>query len=226
MIVIASRGGVYDLLIKYYWIPFICYVRNNENINKDLLIYLVFGKDSTTTDLNKISNNIIVAPSTESLEKIYHKTIYAFSIINKNHKYDYIFRTNLSSFIILPYFEKIVESLPLSNVYSGNFVVGEERIASGAGFFLSKDLVEYCINNIQVHDKYDDVNFSIILKHVDIIGQKRLDIVECKSFRIEDMEDLYQFIVNSDKCFHIRLKNPNRNVDVQLAKFLTKKFYS
>lgn len=221
ILVIASRGDIYDSLIKYYWIPFIEYV--NKNIT-NLSIYLVFGKDSDISDLYQINDNIIVAPYTETLENIYHKTIYAFNHIIKKINSDLIFRTNLSSYIILNNFIKIVESLPHSNVYSG---VLTDKFVSGAGFFLSRDLVEYCINNIQVHDKYDDVNIGIILKDINKINQSRLDIIHrVMLFNIVELEDLYQFIVNSDNIYHIRLKNPNRNVDVQLAKFLTKKFYS
>lgn len=222
IIVIASRGYYYNHFIKNYWIPFIKYVNKNKE-STGISIYLLFGEDSKTDDLSDISNNIIIAPYSESLENIYYKTIFAFKTIKD---YDIIFRTNLSSFIVLENFMKIVESLPDENVYRGSFCEVENNIfVSGCGFFLSKDIVDYCINNIELKHNLDDVNFGYILKHINKIFYKRLDLVDCvKSYLEDELEDLFQFIINNSE-YHIRLKNKNRNIDIQIATFLTKKFY-
>ena len=72
------------------------------------------------------------------------KTIFGLEYINKTYSYKHILRTNLSSFFILDNLIKLNKSLPEANLYAG---VTTPHFISGAGFWMSKDIVEYILNN-------------------------------------------------------------------------------
>jgi hypothetical protein len=46
ILVIASRGDIYDQFIFKYWIPFIKYLKNSGK--KELEIFLIFGMNINT----------------------------------------------------------------------------------------------------------------------------------------------------------------------------------
>lgn len=66
--------------------------------------------------------------------------------------YDIIFRTNSSSYANKPALTKFCEGLPTSNLYAGWEIPGDPaagfNVVSGAGIFLSHDVCEKLINDI------------------------------------------------------------------------------
>jgi hypothetical protein len=79
---------------------------------------------------------------------ILQKTICAFTYASAHLEFDYILRTNLSSFYRLSTFKNAVDTLPRDRCYAG--VIGHcnnTHYASGAGFVMSKDMVHTLIEN-------------------------------------------------------------------------------
>jgi hypothetical protein len=75
--------------------------------------------------------------------------------------------------------------------------------ASGAGFYISKDLVKLIINEKNINYKLiDDVMIGEILHKQNIIDMSRYDILNKIHYANMD-----------EKCFHVRLKTNNRNND-------------
>lgn len=164
--------------------------------------YYLFGNHNK----NEIINNKIL---TDVIDKdIYscgYKTIKSFELINELN-YDYVFRTNSSSYVDKQKLIEYVTDKPLDDYYSG--VIGYYNginFASGSGYFLSKNLVNKVIKNSNLwnHTLIDDVAISDLLKNFNITPSKnpRYDILS----NTNDIPTDY---------FHYRLITSDRNIDI------------
>jgi len=77
------------------------------------------------------------------------KTLLAFQFVIKNYEFDYIFRTNTSSFINYEALQSVSRNLGSQNVYAGSKVeiFGTDEFASGAGILMSRDVLERICEN-------------------------------------------------------------------------------
>lgn len=72
------------------------------------------------------------------------KTVYSLKALSsKLDKFDYIIRTNLSSFFIFPRLLEFLKTLPKTGCYCGPETGLNSQIASGAGIILSPDLAKF-----------------------------------------------------------------------------------
>jgi hypothetical protein len=224
ILVISSRSEIYDNLINVYWKNLISYIKKH---NHKIKVCMIYGKDITTDDLNIDNDDKLILNTSESyIPGILLKTLSAFKYIEDNYEYKHIFRTNLSSFLIIENLIKVSENLDNENVYAG--VVGNTnncQFVSGAGFWLSKDNILYILTNINSIDKslIDDVSIGKILGEKKKILLKRYDITN--DINVIDKEKLLNNII-LDGHYHIRIKNvKNRNLDVDYMKSFTKILY-
>ncbi len=71
------------------------------------------------------------------------KTLKMFEYCLDNFDFDFIFRTNLSSYVNLNRLYKYCKTLPQENIYQGHIGVHQGiKFASGSGILLSKDVVK------------------------------------------------------------------------------------
>jgi hypothetical protein len=229
MLVIASRGNRYDKMINNYWSKLINYIKVKKITT--IKIILIFGNNVKTSDLNLSEDDKLISNTPENyIPGILNKTIDAFTIINNSYKYKHILRTNLSSFFILDNLIKTSNALQDTNVYSGvNAVCCKAKIPfiSGAGIWLSRDNVQYIIDNQSSLDKnlIDDVAIGkLLINHKKGI-LKRYNIVQT-SIEIEDKTTLLKNIIKN-KHYHIRLKSSiNEDIDVNYMNKFTEIMYS
>ena len=131
------------------------------------------------------------------------KTIKSFEYIYHNYTFKYIYRTNLSSFLDLHKLYKFSQTHSFQ--YGG--VIGTHnniKFASGSGFFVSKDCINYLIKNknIDYYTYLDDVELGKILSQVyQITPINRTDFTDFDTKQIKDSD-----IINST-IFHFRCKN-------------------
>jgi hypothetical protein len=225
ILVIASTGEIYDKLIEFYWAKLIKYIKKN---NYKIKIFLVVGNNNNLENLAE-DNDIIKTDIEESLiPGILIKTINAFEMINKIYEYKHIFRTNLSSFLILDNMIKIHSNLSNENTYAG--VMGEEKgttFVSGAGYWLSRDNVEFILNNkdkIDYNSQLDDVTIGSLMNNNAKQLLPRYDIIYNE--RVENKRELLKNIINSGH-YHIRIKNQqDRSLDIEYMKEFTNILYS
>ena len=226
IIIIASRSLLYDELIRKYWVPFLNYI-NNKNIN--IHIIFMFGNNTSITDLNIPKENVYISNIEESyIPGILVKTIETMEYVNKNFVYKHILRTNLSSFFILDNLLKTSYSLPDRNLYAG--VIGNHNnilFASGAGFWMSKDIVEKILannNNID-YTLIDDVAIGKLLSSIQITPLPRYDLDKNISYNIEEKSIILNEIIAKNH-YHVRIKNNNNNkIDIDIMTFYTLKLY-
>lgn len=140
-----------------------------------------------------------------------YKTLTAFNLI-KDLEFDYIFRTNSSSYVDKKLLLEFIKDKPKQNFYSG--AIGNYNgipFASGSGYFLSKDLFKYILENKNEwnHQVIDDVSVGIMMlqKNVKIHIGKRFDLTD----------ECYQNIYNIDpNYYHYRCKiQSNRLMDIE-----------
>jgi hypothetical protein len=168
--------------------------------------FLVGDNDKDEVDGNLIKTNVA-----ESLENCGYKTLKAFELL-KNYDYDYIFRTNSSSYVDKELLKDYLQDKPRTNFYSG--VIGNHHgiiFASGSGFIISKNVVDLVLLKQEYweHRFIDDVALGLLLRNLKISPSPapRYDV----SF-INDKTPL--------NFYHYRLKSYKRDLDIQRMKSL------
>jgi hypothetical protein len=160
---------------------------------------------------------------------IFLKTVRALKLRGKN--YDYVLRTNLSSFIRLKVFVGIAKWFPRFGLYAGKRVTSRcgKKFATGSGFILSRDMVKKLVGSsrfVSGTEYADDVLVSILLKSR-IVPMARLDLTKYLAPLTRSQLDRIVKTIKENGYYHIRIKNnSNREkIDLQIADHLTKRFY-
>ena len=131
------------------------------------------------------------------------KTIKSFEYIYENYNFKYIYRTNLSSFLDLHKLYTFSQSHSFQ--YGG--IIGTHtniKFASGSGFFVSKDCVNYLINNknIDYYTYLDDVELGKTLSQV-----YQITFVNRTGFTDFDTKQIKDSDIIESSTFHFRCKN-------------------
>lgn len=113
ILIIASDGGGYDQF-KEYWS---LYMNKFPRVRS----FFVYSNPTISSDVY-VTNDSISHRSLESLRPgILYKTIAAMSACSELFKYDYILRTNLSSFVHIPRLLKYLDKQKLFDYAGGHF---------------------------------------------------------------------------------------------------------
>jgi hypothetical protein len=122
---------------------------------------------------------------------------------------------------------KIHSGLSKENTYAG--VIGEHRenqFVSGAGYWLSRDNVEFILNNkdkIDYNSQLDDVVIGGLMASRNKKYSPRYNIINNEN--IEDKRELLENIISSGH-YHIRIKNQqDRNLDIEYMTEFTNILY-
>jgi hypothetical protein len=167
----------------------------------------------------------IFCKTKESFENIGYKTLDSFEYIYDNFEFDYIFRTNSSSYVNIDKMLKFLEDKNREKFYCARVnteVKSGIIFGSGSGYFLSKDVVKLVleISDKWNHNLIDDVALGKLLLESDIkiFPSKRFDINNLNSI------DVSRFIDH----FHFRCKSLDheRIEDSDIINFLHKHFNS
>jgi hypothetical protein len=177
----SNRKNVIILVLSHYEEPYVmlenCIKQTWANHNLDnVKVFFYHGGEDECIYEDKIITNY-----PEGSHNIGYKTIRAFEILLKNNNFDYIFRTNSSSYVNIDKLVDYLDDKPVNEFYHG--IVGNHggiNFASGCGYFISKDLVEKVVENKNKwnHRFMDDVSLACLLRDIGIYPtiSKRLDI--------------------------------------------------
>jgi hypothetical protein len=157
---------------------------------------------------------------------IINKTVISLEALEQQlDNFDYIVRTNMSSFFIFPRMLEYLDTLPRENVYCG--ILGENYV-SGAGIIISTDIAKLILrykNELLNNTTFiDDVLIGKFMErhNISMTGYTgRVDIAS-----LGEWHKVKNFI--STKAFHFRLVNlfGRRNTDeVYVYKQLINMFY-
>ena len=170
-----------------------------------------------------LSSNEICTNVPDLYSLIGAKTLDAFDASILEFDFDYIFRTNVSSYLDIEGLLRFVSSKPRNNFYAG--AIGNYQgidFASGCGYFISRDLVSKVLSNRDLwdHNLIDDVSLGKLLTE-----ELEVNIQEVKRIDLNPAEmDLEQIRDNPLSVFHYRCKAPNPDVTIQIMKTLHKLF--
>lgn len=193
-----------------------CQEETWDSVNDDCFeTYYYFGGSTN----QYIQKNKIYLNCDEGLINCGHKTIACLNAI-KNFDFDYIFRTNSSSYIDKKLLYNFLINKPKDKYYAG--IIGEHnniKFASGSGYILSKDLVFLVLNNKEYwdHSILDDVSLGKLLSKffINPVQTERIEIVVNNYL-------MFNFIKIPLNYFHYRLKSKKRKFDLLLMKKIFK----
>jgi len=125
-------------------------------------------------------DGIIKLVTDESLMSVGPRTFECYDYCIKNFEFDYIFRTNISSYVHKQNLYNFLLDKPRSNFYSAvkKFDRGV-HYADGCGYTISKDIAQYLVQNKEHIDLsyIDDAATGKMLSHVDIFPAPRVDLL-------------------------------------------------
>lgn len=143
----------------------------------------------TSGQKESIKNNILTVNAGKKTSDIGDKTLKAFGWVMKNRQFNYLFRTNTSSYIDIENLLEYIGSLNDSEefVYSGkkmslpkNNLRDKVDFISGAGILLSRSTIDLILKNENSFEleEWDDVAIGKLLqaKNIKIIPGNRFDI--------------------------------------------------
>jgi hypothetical protein len=225
VVIIASRGDIYDVHLNTYWKKTVEYCSKNL---KQIHFKFIFN-NSSLDGIEIPRENILNFDRSESfIPGILQKTIDSFEYLLQNIEFEYLLRTNLSRFWIFDKFLKVLDTMVPDKVYSG--FIGNHRgslFCSGAGFLLSYDMIQYIIENKNLlnYDILDDVSIGMLLHDL-----KKEKLERCDYFiNIRNLLNLTDIFDNFLKMgmYHFRLKSLySRELEKEISNILTTHLYT
>ena len=180
------------------------YYINNDNIFDT---YFVSYKENITDDVI-IENNDIYIKGSETYLGITKKTILALKHLCSLNNYDYIVRSNISTFIDYNNLLNYINTLPKTNVYTGGMILNLEwmykkyihtKFVSGTSIIMSNDICNRMIKNFNkglISEKIvDDLSLGIYIRYNEHIAYKQIN-------------ELYYKLLKTDNYINIQ---PNKN---------------
>jgi hypothetical protein len=180
--IIASHGTVYDKY-KQEWVRLI----NETGVGSRVKIYFIYN-GASTFEVQTHDNycDIYFEYEKSAVPGITQKTVAFYKYIKSlNLDYDYILRSNLSSFFDLNKFMNVIDALPRENIVFSKIMPDPViYFPSGCGFMYSKDIVENMIDAFDSHphllnaNEPDDILFAKLLKlmNANVVGYNFLNL--------------------------------------------------
>lgn len=199
MLILASDGPIY----KKFQDAWELYMKSNPHID------CYFYKGSS--DIEGLVGNTLYIKIEDTLDTVYEKTLRAFAFFRPQlHKYDFVSRPNLSSFVDFELYVRFCRRLPTTRCCAA--VIGHHEsgipFPSGSCFTLSTDLVHRLVDEQIPKIEQDDVTVgkALLTWGINIRPVNRLDLQN-------DMRWRY-FYPPTEPVFHYRLKTDDRDRDV------------
>lgn len=167
-------------------------------------IYYYGDNVENTIEISKWAHELILNTSDEYKMMHWKFFLTLEKIINRD--WDFVFRTNSSSYIDKANLLEFANRLPKNGCYCG---VEIENYASGAGFFISKDVV-----NILLSSNFTNNEIEWEDKYIGKILYENKVKFSSESMRF-DVNDNNINEINNSNHYHYRCKseNDNRNID-------------
>ena len=163
ILILSSQGEVYDKFKEYQTNYLNKFVESNKIVN---FLFVEFSNDIPDTNTVIEKGNTLYVKGTESINPgMIIKTSEAIKYINDKYDYDFLFRTNLSTFINVNKLVEFTSKLNKVNTCSGFSFSG---FITGTGIIMSKDvsqIVACSYINFNYNNINEDVLISSILNH-------------------------------------------------------------
>jgi len=196
--------------------------RKYMKIDSDFECYFIKA-DPTITNTTEERDNTIFVKTLELYENIFYKSQQALKYFeNRISEFNYIFRTNLSSFIVFSKYKNWLHTLPTYGVYNGSILWCSKHIyASGCGFTITPDIAKLFIESDKKQILLDDITYGIICKENNI----QVSSAPLNNINFNNLESELNNFDSYECMFHYRLKSETRNNDITLYKMLLGMYY-
>jgi hypothetical protein len=166
---------------------------------------------------------------------IYNKSIKAIEYINQKYNYDFILRTNLSSFLNLDNILTYLDTVPTLGFAGGYMPQG---FMSGTGIFMSRDVGNILVSDQDNSNSGDDIVISNVLSRnginlIDITDYKLGFLTSSDESRLPNncyfinMGEFNPNIIYPSNILYFRIRNEiNRNIDIQYFILLLQRIYN
>ena len=207
-LIIASRNALYDK-IKEYWQKIID--KKYDNID----FYFLYNDPSIEKEYIITGNNIFFQEKETFIPGIFNKTISALNICNYTN-YDYIIRTNMSTFFYIPGLLRFLHNAETDKIYAPLVKYSERyQYTFPVGFCIiihtrnvSKLMSNLSTIKMKYNDKFDsfpdDVLFGIIFKELNIQYDNIIQSSIIRSGEIYKIVPLRKHILNTKFIFRNR----------------------
>jgi hypothetical protein len=200
MLVLASDTSPIYVEHQRFWRM---YMHTNPNVD----CYFYKG-DPTMEEEVRFDGDTLYIKIEDTLETVYEKTLRAFEVFAPRlADYAYVYRTNLSSVIVLDRYVDYCRTLPTTEFCSA-FVGNVDGVSfpAGAGFTLTPDLVRRFVDERPPLNTQDDVSIGHALKAwgIPITPVERVDYLYTGQY--EQMN--WQV---TSRIFHFRVKHITRH---------------
>jgi hypothetical protein len=213
VLILTSDSEIYNVY-QQLWASYM-------NLDPNIRCYFYKADPTLDVPIRKIGNNIIVRME-ESWSTLYKKTVEVFKYLHDTFdNYDFVLRTNMSSFYRFNKYLEACEQFPKENFCTG--VVGlhdGQRFPSGCGFTVSTDVARLIAQCPIDTDLNDDVAIGKVLttNNIPIVNTSRYNIKIGET--VDDIvTDEYHFRVNTAN------EGGDRWDDLKTYKKLIKKYY-
>jgi len=205
-LIIASRNELYDK-IKDYWQLIIDQKYDNTDF------YFLYNDPNIENEHIVAGNNIFFQEKETHIPGILNKTIRAFTICNYNN-YDYIIRTNLSTFFYIPQLLLFLQNAEHTTIYAplvkyselyhctfpvGFCIIMHKSIVDKLMANFSTIIIKYNVNNYP-----DDIWFGIIFNELNIPYNISIKSSLIKSDEIYNIVPLQTHLFNTKFIFRNR----------------------
>lgn len=231
ILILSSQGEVYDKLKEYQTNYLNKFVNSNKLVN---FFFVEFSNNFIVNDTAIEKGNTLYVKGTESINPgMIIKTSEALKYINNHYDYDFIFRTNLTTFINVNNLFDFTSKLSKVNTCGGFSFSG---FITGTGIIMSRDvtqIVAHSYVNFDYNTIHEDVLISNILGHfkvkyvnpaIDYSWGLIIDNDTSDSFPNFIYYTTHGEIKEFDwqpNTLHWRIKNGNnRNLDLEYFKML------
>ncbi len=176
-------------------------------------LYYYGGSDRTYLERDKL-----YIDCKEEYLNVAQKTELAFNYVLDNISFDFLYRTNLSSFVRVNKLLEMCSNLDPAQPFYGGFLgfYASVHYASGSGYLVSRKSLELISGEKWETSYMDDVSLGRILKRKGVlpVPLERLQLRSYQDAITHDVEDIKRY-------FHFRCKNPSdRSQDVRIMKYL------
>ncbi len=203
MLILASDGNPEYIKFQEFWRT---YTKSHPSI--DCLFYK--GNPSMEKDAELVNDTVYVKIE-DTLDNVYDKLMMTLRFLEPSlRNYNFMYRTNLSSFVDFHKFVHFCSLLPSSNVCAA--VIGEHEgivFPSGAGFTMSIDLVKRLLQENHPRFYLDDVTIGKAMStwNVQYVRVNRIDYKGNSVWVYEHQSSPNEIV------FHYRAKTSNRDED-------------
>ncbi len=200
--------------------------------------YFIQG-DPNLSSPYEIQEDIIWCKTEENvIPGILNKTILSIEcMLPRLHEFNYVIRTNLSSFYVFPRLLSFLKTLPQHGCYSGYPLLphnyhGEKLVfGHGCGFIMSSDVAAYLVEHqdtlkkiTYVEEFNDDINIGYFFK------KSGIQLIPAPLTWLETSSHWKKYKKNKSKNdFHFRVKHQDHELrstfDIFIMQSLLKEFY-